>query len=79
MTSKLRVKEQIISILKDIMKAAVKLLFVKCFSNEVGLIQWNYVKNEVEDIKKQIDKAEGAREALAEMQRQTASDAKMGE
>ena len=61
------------------MKAAVKLLFVKCFSNEVGMIQWNYVKLEVEDIKKHIDRAEGAREALAEMQRQTASDAKMGE
>ena len=71
-------KEHSISMLKDSMKAAVKLLFVKCFSNEVGLIQWNYVKNEVEDIKKQIDKAEGAREALAAMQRQADSDAKMG-
>ena len=72
-------KEQSISNLKDSMKAAVKLLFVTCFSNEVGLIQWNYVKYEVEEIKKQIDRTEGAREALAEMQRQTASDAKMGE
>ena len=51
--------------LKESMKAAVKLLFVKSFSNEFGLIQWNSVKTEVEDIKKQIDKAEGAREALA--------------
>ena len=72
-------KEHSISVLKDSMKAAVKLLFVKCFSNEVGLIQWNYVKYEVEDINKQIDRAEGAREALAAMQRQAGSDAKMGE
>ena len=72
-------KEQSISILKDSMKAAVKLLFVKCFSNENGSIQWNTVKYEVEEIKKQIDRAEGAREALAAMQRQAGSDAKMGE
>ena len=71
-------KEQRISILKDSMKAAVQLLFVKCFSNEVGLIQWNYVKYEVEEIKKQIDRTEGAREALAAMQQQAGSDAKMG-
>jgi hypothetical protein len=37
------------------------------------------VKYEVEEIKKQIDRAEGAREALAAMQRQAGSDAKMGE
>ena len=61
----LRNKEQSMSILKESMKAAVKLLFVKSFFNEFGLIQWNSVKTEVEEIKKQIDKAEGAREAMA--------------
>ena len=61
----MRNKEQSMSILKESMKAAVKLLFVKSFSNEFGLIQWNSVKTEVEEIKKQIDKAEGAREAMA--------------
>ena len=46
------------------------------------MIQWNFIKYEVEDIKKQIDKAEGAREALAAataMQRHVGSDTTMGE
>ena len=65
--------------LKESMKAVVKLLFVKAFSNEFGLVQWNSVKTEIEDIKKQIDKAEGAREALAAAARSgQGTDATMG-
>ncbi|MFM7987530.1 MAG: hypothetical protein ACKPKO_50275, partial [Candidatus Fonsibacter sp.] len=75
-------KGQIMSILKDRMRAAAKLLLVACFSNETGMIQWNVIKFQVEEINREIDKAEGAREALAAasaMHRQVGSDATTGE
>eukprot|EP00415_Alexandrium_ostenfeldii_P000047 UN0047 len=62
----LRKKEKSIKTLDGMMEASVKIAFASAYTNSSGEMMWGGLKDDVNERIKQIDKAEGAAEALAQ-------------
>ena len=66
-TKQLVTKTKSIEVMKVALLVASKLLLTKTYGNENGNIQWAVMKETIEDVKKEMDKAAGREEARAEV------------